>query len=225
MIDANFNLKICGITDATTAMFCAQAGAGAVGAVFYKKSPRNVSVTQARDIFSRLPENVARVGVCVDMTAQEMIQIAHEVNLDTVQMHGCESVSDVAMVLQSGFHVVKVLKTAGKMLVEEASRIPQAAGILVECGKGILPGGNGAVWDWSAAAGLAGLRAFAVAGGLAPGNIRRAALCSKADAWDVSSGVETEPGLKDMSAVTALIGTVKQLGPCDRLFWRKSFEP
>lgn len=220
MIDANLNLKICGVTNIATAMYCAELGAGAVGAVFYEASPRFVSVQQAQANFRGLPEWVARVGVFVDMPADETVAIARKVGLDTVQMHGSESVGDMVAVMSAGFHVVKVLKTSGKKLLEEAARMPQAAGILVECGKGILPGGNGAVWEWADAAPLAGSRHFALAGGLTPANLKHAALSSKADAWDVSSGVEVAPGMKDMWAVAQVIAVAKKLAPCAENFWK-----
>ncbi len=221
MFDATLNLKICGITDPATARCCADSGAGAVGVVFYENSPRNVSVARARYIFGHLPDHVARVGVFVDMSAEDMVRIARDVPLDTVQMHGSETAGVIEAVMRAGLHVVKVLKTSGEKLVEEARGIPHAAGILVECGKGMLPGGNGAAWDWKGAAVLAGMRRFAVAGGLTPGNIRAAALSSLADAWDVSSGVESAPGRKDLAAVTALLDVVKRLAPCERLFWKE----
>lgn len=222
MFEARHNLKICGVTDHATARHCAEAGAGAVGVVFYEKSPRNVGLPQAREIFRLLPDHVARVGVFVDMRSEDMVAIAREVSLDTVQMHGRESPGEVEAVMRAGFHVVKVLKTSGKKLSEEAGRMPQAVGILVECGKGTLPGGNGAVWDWNEAAVLAGVRTFAVAGGLTPANFRQAALSSRADAWDVSSGVEVSPGRKDPSAVAELLAVAGRLAPCERLFWKKS---
>lgn len=222
MFEARNNLKICGITDPGTARYCAEAGAGALGVVFYEKSPRNVSPTQAREIFRQVPASVARVGVFVDMRAEDMVAMARGADLDTVQMHGRESPAVIEAVMRAGFHVVKVLKTAGKNLAEEAGRIPQAAGILVECGKGTLPGGNGSVWDWMGAAVLAGTRPFAVAGGLAPANLGQAALRSRSDAWDVSSGVELSPGRKDPAAVAELLDVARRLAPCERLFWKKS---
>ncbi|MDD4017699.1 MAG: phosphoribosylanthranilate isomerase, partial [Kiritimatiellae bacterium] len=82
------NLKICGITTRETASFCAEAGVGALGAVFFKKSPRYVTASQTRAMFEALPTHLARVGVFVNTSAEEMIAIAREADLDTVQMHG-----------------------------------------------------------------------------------------------------------------------------------------
>ena len=199
------NLKICGITTRETARFCAEAGAGALGAVFFKKSPRYVTPQQARDMFEGLPSRVARVGVFVDLPVDELLTVAREAALNTVQLHGHESHATVRAAQQAGFHVIKVLKVAGEKLLEEARGLPATAGILVECGHGTLPGGNGAVWNWADAALLAKLRPFALAGGLTPQNLVEAASLSKAVAWDVSSGVETAPGVKDHDAILKMI--------------------
>jgi phosphoribosylanthranilate isomerase len=219
------NLKICGITTCATARFCAEAGAGALGAVFFKRSPRFVTPQQARELFEGLPAHVTRVGVFVDMPTPELIDTAREARLDTVQLHGSETLADILAAQQAGFHVVKVLKITGEHLLQAASLLPATAGILVECGRGTLPGGNGAVWNWADAAPLAALRPFALAGGLTPDNLPDAARLSKAVAWDISSGVETAPGVKNHDAilktVASLVGFLRlQPTPIDSgRFW------
>ena len=202
------NLKICGITSRDTARFCAEAGAGALGAVFFKKSPRYVTPQQARNLFEGLPARVARVGVFVDLPAEELLAAAREAALDTVQLHGQEPLETVCAAQRAGFRVIKVLKVTGEKLLEQARVLPETAGILVECGRGTLPGGNGAAWNWADAAPLAALRPFALAGGLTPQNLAEAAALSKAVAWDVSSGVETTPGVKDHQAIIRAIKTL-----------------
>lgn len=203
------NLKICGITSRETARFCAEAGVGALGAVFFKKSPRYVTPPQARALFEGLPERVARVGVFVDMPCLEVIAVAKEAALDTVQLHGSEPLADIEAAQHAGFHVIKVLKVTGIALLEAAQAIPETAGILVECGKGTLPGGNGSVWNWAEAAPLAALRPFALAGGLTPANLLEAARISNAVAWDISSGVETAPGIKDHASILDLLNRMQ----------------
>jgi phosphoribosylanthranilate isomerase len=202
------NLKICGITTRETARFCAEVGVGALGAVFFRKSPRYVTPQQARAQFEGLPDTVARVGVFVDMPADEVIAAAREARLDTVQMHGSEARSEIEAVQRAGFHVIKVLKVTGDKLLEAAQALPASAGILVECGKGRLPGGNGAVWNWADAAPLADVRPFALAGGLTPDNLADATRLSGAAAWDLSSGVETAPGVKDHAAILKTVQTL-----------------
>ena len=201
-------LKICGITTPETARFCVEAGVGALGVVFFSKSPRHVTPRQARLLFEGLPSRVARVGVFVDRSATEVAALAREAALDTVQLHGDEPLCAILALQEAGFRVIKVLKCTGKKLLEAARAIPETAGILVECGTGTLPGGNGAVWNWADAASLAAVRPFALAGGLSPLNLAEAARLSLASAWDVSSGVETAPGIKDHDAITRLATTL-----------------
>lgn len=202
------NLKICGITTRDTARFCAEAGVGALGAVFYAKSPRYVTPQQARHLFDNLPDSVARVGVFVDPSIPDLLAAAREAALDTVQLHGREPLETIRAAQQAGFRVIKVLKVTGCSLLAEANALPTSAGILVECGRGTLPGGNGAVWNWEGAAALAALRPYALAGGLTPQNLVDAATLSRASAWDVSSGVETSPGIKDHQAIVRIVNTL-----------------
>ena len=215
------NLKICGITTRDTACFCAEAGAGALGAVFFKRSPRCVTPRHARMLFEGLSSNVARVGVFVDMPPEEMVATAREASLDTVQLHGNEPLSAILAAQHAGFHVIKVLKATGTALLESAHLLPPTVGILVECGRGTLPGGNGAAWNWADAAPLAAVRPFGLAGGLTPDNLREAARLSQCVAWDVSSGVETAPGVKDHAAVLTLLHSARDLDSTDhKPFWK-----
>ena len=225
------NLKICGITNRETAHFCADAGVGALGVVFFRKSPRAVTPEGAHAIFQGLSRQVSRVGVFVDMPVADVIATARQAGLDSVQFHGSEPLEDLLAVQREGFRVIKVLKVTGEPLLKAASVLPETVGILVECGKGVLPGGNGAAWSWAEAAPLAALRPFALAGGLTPENIAEAAGLSRAVAWDLSSGVETEPGMKNHLTI---LKTVKNLSdflrhpstPVDsRRFWSKNPTP
>lgn len=213
-------IKICGITRRQDALICADAGAGALGAVFYAKSPRHVSPAEARRLFADLPAQIARVGVFVDVSAEAMIETAREAKLDTVQMHGTETLQDIQTVQQAGFHVVKVLKSTGDELLAAVRALPPQVGILVECGTGALPGGNAATWNWRAAAPLAEVHPFAIAGGLHPQNLAQAARASLASGFDVSSGVETAPGIKDEAAVRTLLQTAASLAPPAHFSWK-----
>lgn len=207
------NVKICGITRRQDARFCAEAGAGALGAVFYEKSPRNISGFQAQIIFKDLPKEIARVGVFVNASVDSMLKTARQAGLDTVQMHGEETVEVIEILLREGFHVVQAIKRTGQELFTIARALPPQAGVLVECGRGALPGGNGIAWNWSSAAPLAQVRAFAIAGGLNPENLAGAARDSHASGFDASSGVESAPGIKDEAAVRAFVQTAASLPP------------
>lgn len=217
------HIKICGITRRQDALFCANAGAGALGAVFYEKSPRNVAPAAVRKLFEGLDPHIARVGVFVNASVDTMLRTARIAALDTIQMHGEETAEKIEAVLREGFHVVQALKRTGPELLAAARALPPQAGILVECGRGALPGGNGIAWNWSKAAPLAQFRPFAIAGGLNPQNLALVARDSCAAGFDASSGVETAPGIKDEAAVRAYLRGARDLPVGPRPFsWKGS---
>ena len=207
-IDMRVPLKICGLTDPADARFCAEAGAAALGAVFYPPSPRNVTPERAAEVFADVPPDVARVGVFVDATAAEILRAARVAGLGVAQLHGSEPPALAAELLVAGLRVLKVLRGD---LAAEASRYPDGTRFLVECGRGALPGGNGAAWDWSAACALAPLP-FALAGGLSPENLSAAAVASGAVFFDLSSAVESSPGRKSRERILAAVSAARTCG-------------
>jgi phosphoribosylanthranilate isomerase len=212
-MNARTGIKICGLTRADQAAACAEAGADAIGLVFHPASPRFLDAATAASVAAAVPAGVAIVGVFVDLPPAAILRLAREVGLTTVQLHGREPDAWVADLLDAGLHVVRVLAASGDELVRRAAALPAAAGVLVECGRGTLPGGNGVAWDWSGAAALRGRRDFAVAGGLTPENVAAALARSGAAAVDVSSGVESFPGCKDLALVRAFIAAARGAPP------------
>jgi phosphoribosylanthranilate isomerase len=212
-------LKICGISDPETARFCAEQGVGAVGMVFFEKSPRNVSADKARRISAALPEDVARVGVFVDMPLDELLQTAGKAALTTVQLHGNESNAEIMSLQAAGYRVIKVLKRRGAELLKDASDLPTGTGIMVESSHGKLPGGNGTQWNWSEASILSGICEFALAGGLTADNLAQAQRFSGAAAFDLSSAVESRPGIKEPVRIKQLCRRAAELN-INRIFWR-----
>ena len=202
-------LKICGLTTPEDARFCAEAGAAALGAVFFPPSPRNVAPERAAEVFADVPPDVARVGVFVDATAAEILRAARIAGLGVAQLHGAEPPALAAELLAAGIRVLKVLR--GGDLAAEAEAYPADTRFLVECGRGALPGGNGAAWDWSAARALSPLP-FALAGGLGPDNLAAAASASGAVFFDLSSSVESSPGRKDRGKVLAAVAAARAAG-------------
>ena len=205
------HVKICGITRRQDAVLCANAGVGALGAVFYAKSPRNVAPAAVRKLFEGLDPQIARVGVFVNASVDTMVRTARIAALDTIQMHGEETTEKIEAVRREGFHVVQAIKRTGPELLAAARALSPKVGLLVECGRGALPGGNGLAWNWSKAAPLAQFRAFAIAGGLNPQNLAMVARDSLATGFDASSGVETAPGIKDEAAVRAFLRAAREL--------------
>lgn len=205
--------------DRATAEFCAAHGAGAVGLVFYPPSPRALTIGKAKAVVQGLPPEVARVGVFVDMQTEKIREIAEKVGLTSVQLHGSESNAAVQILLDTGLHVIRVLRNKGDLLQKEACMVPSCAGILVECGESFMPGGTGTAWEWQEAAVLHGLRPFAIAGGLTPDNLSLAAGQSLATAWDLSSGVEISPGQKDHNKIRQVLQVAGDLFRSSVNFW------
>ena len=202
-------VKICGITNSKQAEDCAAAGADAIGLVFYGKSPRNVTIKQAQKICKALPEHVAKVAVIVDMPILEIAEIIKQCDLDAIQLHGNETPEDVMRYNdQFAADLIKHISGESTDLLRDAARYSTTT-LLVEAGHGNLPGGNGAGWDWSAASKLAGEYPYILAGGLEPDNVAEAITMAQPDAVDVSTGVEAEPGIKDIAKVKDFIQNAK----------------
>jgi phosphoribosylanthranilate isomerase len=204
-------VKICGLTDARQARECALLGADAVGVVFYDKSPRNVSVIAAQRISQAVNGLATPVGVTVDMEIDELLCTAMTTGISVFQLHGKETPDYVHRLRAAGIRVIKHIQGQADQIKPRAAEYEDAFAFIVECGKGLLPGGNGAEWDWKQAAVLAGNYKFVLAGGLNCSNVSTAALQAKADAVDASSSLEKEPGFKDMKLVEEFINQVRNI--------------
>ena len=198
--------KICGITRVEDALIAADAGADAIGLVFYGKSPRAVSVQQARAIVAALPPFVTTVGLFVNASRCELNEILDAVPLDALQFHGDEQPADC-----EGFHRrwYKALRVkAGDDIRARAARYAGASAILLDTFVAGVPGGTGEVFDWSLIpADLP--KPLILAGGLTPGNVRQAIAEVRPFAVDVSGGVELSKGIKDAASVHEFVRQVR----------------
>lgn len=201
-------VKICGLTRPDEAAACVDRGADAIGLVFFPKSPRNVTVDQARTVAEALPPAVAVVGVFVNASfAFIMGRIVH-CGLSMVQLHGRESPELADRLQAAGVGVIKALfvdGTPGMAAVQQY----RADAFLVECARGPLPGGNAMAWDWGAARDFGRNYPLVLAGGLSPDNVGDAIRAGLPAAVDVSSGVEASPGRKDPAKVARLLSAVR----------------
>ncbi|WP_217474519.1 phosphoribosylanthranilate isomerase [Stutzerimonas stutzeri] len=198
--------KICGITRVEDALIAAEAGADAIGLVFYAKSPRAVSIQQARAIISALPPFVTTVGLFVNASRCELNEILDAVALDTLQFHGDEQPADC-----EGFHRpwYKALRVkAGDDIRAQAARYVGASAILLDTFVAGVPGGTGEVFDWSLIpADLP--KPLILAGGLTPDNVHQAVTEVQPFAVDVSGGVEVSKGIKDAAKVHEFVRQVR----------------
>ncbi|KJS02983.1 MAG: N-(5'-phosphoribosyl)anthranilate isomerase [Peptococcaceae bacterium BRH_c4a] len=196
-------IKICGIGDLETALGAVEAGADALGFVF-APSRRMLSPDKAREIIKRLPPFISRVGVFVNLPADQVEQIAGYTGLDTVQLHGDESPEYCKAI--NGYKVIKSFSVSGEQDMERAMMY-EVDGYLLDTPARGLRGGTGIAFDWKLAACFSA-GPLVLAGGLCPENVRQAINLVRPYAVDVSSGVETE-GQKDINKIKHFVRRVK----------------
>lgn len=200
-------VKICGLTRADQALACVEAGAAAIGLVFFAKSPRNVSIETACTITRELPGEIARVGVFVDEPYDVIMRLTTSCGLTCAQLHGKETPQLVMQLKSAGVRVIKSL------FIDRRPHLTDAEGFgadayLAECGTGPLPGGNARGWNYAEARAFGMAHPSILAGGLSPDNVADAIQSARPDAVDVSSGVESRPGIKDASLVKRFMHNV-----------------
>ena len=197
--------KICGITRIEDALIAAEAGADAIGLVFYAKSPRAVSIQQARDIVAALPAFVTTVGLFVNASREELNDVLAGVALDLLQFHGDESPAECE---SYQWPYIKALRVRpGDDIAQLAAPYAKARGILLDTYVPGVPGGTGAAFDWSLVpSGL--LQPVILAGGLSVANVQAAIEQVRPYAVDVSGGVEAGKGIKDAAKIRAFMQAV-----------------
>lgn len=199
-------VKICGITNVEDALVAVEAGADALGFVFFSKSPRCVTPEQAAEVIRVLPPFVQAVGLFVNETAAQVNAIADRCRLDIVQLHGEES---PAYCNQIERRVVKVFRMKDRESLATMQEY-RVAGYLLDAWSSSAYGGTGHVFDWELIRDAGRCGPLILAGGLTPENVAEAVIRVKPYAVDVSSGVESMPGRKDPARVRAFIARAKE---------------
>jgi phosphoribosylanthranilate isomerase len=194
-------VKICGITSIGDANAAVEAGASAIGFVFWPKSPRFVDPYRARSIARALPPFVVPVGVFVNQPADYVTGVAALVRLGAVQLHGDETLDFAAAI---GRPIVRAVRLDRPGEVDEVAAWPASMMPLMDAHDPVARGGTGRTVDWSAAAKVAAARRSLLAGGLTPENVAEAVARVGPFGIDVSSGVERSPGVKDPARIRAL---------------------
>lgn len=200
-------IKVCGLTREENIQTCLSLGVNALGFVFYPKSPRHVSKKRARELCRAVGTRADTVGVFVDAEYEAIMERADFCGLTAVQLHGQEPPDLVRKLRGQGLRVIKALFAHGEPGLERLTDYSPSA-VLVECGRGRLPGGNALTWNWSEARPVGRHAPLILAGGLAPANVARAIESAMPAAVDVSSGVEEAPGIKDPLKLNAFVRAV-----------------
>jgi len=201
-------IKICGIKHLDDALKAIEFGADAIGLIFVEKSPRYASLTDARFIAESLPPFVTVVGLFMDATEETVREALNVVPLNLLQFHGDETPEFCE---QFGIPYLKVLKMRENVnVVAFAQEYPNASGILLDTYTK-AGGGSGQTFDWSLIPEDVPLPLI-LAGGLNPDNVATAVETVRPYAVDVSSGVESEPAIKDHKKIEQFIKEVQRVG-------------
>lgn len=196
---------MCGMTRPEDARAAAAAGASAIGIVFWPGSPRAVDVPAARAIVAALPAGVPAIGVFVNQPVDEINAAIDGAGLFGVQLHGDEPLE---MIGRIGRPVIRSVSLESAMAIQD---VPSHVTVLLDAHDPQRRGGTGCVIDWPAAAKIARLRPIVLAGGLTPVNVGEAIAAVRPYAVDVSSGIESAPGVKDHQLIQAFVEAVRRV--------------
>ncbi len=201
-------VKICGITRVEDALAAAEAGADAIGLVFYARSPRAVGIEQARAIVAALPPFVSVVGLFVDARPEAVRAVLDALPLDLLQFHGDECGADCGMYGRP--YIKAISMRPGLDVAGYAGAYPDATGFLLDTHQEGVPGGTGRHFDWAQVPHDL-QRPLILAGGLAPDNVAEAIRRVRPYGVDVSSGVELSKGIKDAEKISAFLSEVQRV--------------
>ena len=207
-------IKICGLSTADTLRAALDAGADMVGFVFFERSPRFVGLDHARELAAVARGRAKIVALSVDASDRTLATIVARISPDLMQLHGTESPERVAEIRRTfDAPVMKALGVADAGDFDKALEYQDAADWLLIDAKpprdATRPGGNGEPFDWRLARGFAPKKPWLLSGGLEPGNVGEAIALSGARGVDVSSGVESAPGVKDIEKIKAFVAAAR----------------
>jgi len=217
-------IKICGTTNLEDAQLAVEAGADAVGFVFYEKSPRSIDPETAREIVAKLPTKIEKVGVFVSQGAEKIAEMSERAKLTAIQLHPSDESAGKAVIedLMNRVNSRLFVAVPGRMLGEEEGFgfffshefLNRVSAIFLDSGTPQQPGGTGKVFDWHKVAPTAQALIksipIVVAGGLSNSNVGDAIRTLKPWGVDVASGVERQPGKKDPEKVHAFVRAVRE---------------
>lgn len=197
--------KICGITCIEDALAAVDAGADAIGFVFYSRSPRAVTIEQAQAIIAQLPPFVSTVGLFVNEDRESLKALLEAVPLDLIQFHGDETPEQCEGYLRPWIKALRV--QAGDDIAASCDLYHKASGILLDTYVAGVPGGTGEAFDWALIPNHLS-KPIILAGGLTSANVAQAIAQVRPYAVDVSGGVERAKGLKDHDKIRAFMSAV-----------------
>lgn len=212
-MSARVRIKVCGITTPEQALAVSNLGVDALGLVFVEKSARYLSLSAAREVRDVVPPFVQVVALFLDAQAHYVEQVIDFIRPDLLQFHGDESVLDCERWRRPYLRAVAM--GSNPDLADVALRYSGASGFLLDGHQRGELGGQGTVFDWSKVPDKLG-KPMIIAGGLKPANVAQAIQTTRPYGVDVSSGVESSPGLKDLGLVHEFISEVNSATSCQK---------
>ncbi|HEX5551301.1 MAG TPA: phosphoribosylanthranilate isomerase [Nitrospira sp.] len=202
-------VKVCGITNAEDALVAVEAGADALGFIFYEKSPRYVVPAVAANIIAELPPLVTPVGVFVNEGLATVRSIMDTCGLAMAQLHGDEKVSYCRELARPAMKALRLKDRGSLLALAEYQGRGGVRGFVLDTFSELAYGGTGQITDWGLAADVAKSTPILLAGGLTPDNVTEAIRTVRPYGVDVSSGVESAPGKKDRAKIRAFVDAVR----------------
>ncbi|MGB8601923.1 MAG: phosphoribosylanthranilate isomerase [Rhizomicrobium sp.] len=215
-------VKICGVNSQPAAEAVLNAGADFAGLVFYARSPRNLSLTDAAPLAGLMRGRLRLVALMVDPDDAAIDAVLAAIHPDYLQLHGQESAGRIGDIrARFGVHIIKAVTVAEAADLDDAAALMQAADMLLFDARpprgAARTGGNGVAFDWNILSGRSFPRPWLLAGGLTPANVTAAAYAAGAGMVDVSSGVESAPGVKDPDKIAAFVAAAHNFTPSHNL--------
>jgi phosphoribosylanthranilate isomerase len=203
-------VKICGIKTSDSLKAAVDAGASYIGFNFFEKSPRYLSLSAAKDLLLEVPAGVCKVGLWVNPTNEELDALLQVAPIDMIQLHGSETVERIKEIKSKyGLPVMKVVGVSDESDLSQLDAYQRVADQILLDAKppkgAVLPGGNGLAFDWNLIAGRRWAVPWMLAGGLTVHNVADAVKQTGVKQVDVSSGVESAPGVKSDDLIEQFI--------------------
>jgi len=199
-------IKICGITNEEDALICEKLGVDYLGFIFYPKSKRFINYQKVKKIIQKLNVNINKVGVFVDTKVEEINDIAKEIGLTHVQLHGNEHPDEIKEI---DFPVIKAISGNNENIEQEIENFANADLILLDSVTTYEKGGTGKTFNWLNIKNIKNKSKIVLSGGLNEGNIVKAINETNIEFFDICSGVEERPGLKNIKKLETIVELIR----------------
>ena len=214
----SLDVKICGLTDKVTVKAAVKAGASHLGFIFYPPSPRSLTPKEAGYITSKTPNHVKRVAVIVDAKDDLINDIIQNLSPHILQLHGSETILRIKEIKQKfKLPIMKAIKVANYNDVKSSQRYSDSSDFLLFdakppiISKDSLPGGNGISFDWGLLGSAKIKKPWFLSGGIHVGNVHQAIKITGSKSIDISSGVEDQPGVKNVEKIEGFMKSLKEV--------------